>query len=318
LKLLQNLQTSIVSKLKEAAQTKESVESKSGEINAELDSSDHLQLEKEDPVSSAARLVLEHPVVKHYFLFTTHDNQSTKIVNTVTEFVIEILQVLDISSVQQQNTVEYYFNRALSCLEGKYQNKETNVGDMILIKVVSILVSHVTDDQCNKMFDLALNVVSSMLGSAADHVGPMIGQFIQRLLKSHCKAVKMTKSGIGTMINSFIDNASVENNEMLIRFFKRFPVLAASCPSDIVRKLLQYTEHLRLVEFVMENNSFWTLEVGELIQSSQLDWTSADYMHLVTKYISLTTFVTGSQGNILIVHVCYIFVKFICFKRKMN
>lgn len=245
---------------------------------------DLIEDSSEKSLCSAVRIVLNHPISKHFFLHKetiNDDNQSTKITNIVTDMVTEMLKVTSEENVELTDILDFYFERISSHLHSATGNDYFS--QHLILKVLTASVPKFTVDQCSRVFDLVLNARVSDSEEEDVLLLPLVSVLIQKLSESDCKIVKLSEKGSDRLINCFLNSKTP--SEVLYKFFQRFPLLSSQFSERSLERLVLSSKNSRLVQFMMENNVAVTSQIGEMIQSMDQDWTTSENLQIVLKYV---------------------------------
>ena len=232
----------------------------------------------------AVRTVLHSSVCKQYFLSKDTESQSTKIVTIVTDIVKEVVQMSNDNDIKLKDCVDFYHEAILSTLQTSNSNLSRN------LQVLPVFVSALTVTQCKEILELVLNCDvdeeddDDLLISVLEKILPVLSQ-------SHVKFIKLTENGVDRLLNCFVNVQ--KSSDLLLNFFKKFPMLTAQCSENTVMKLFTMDNHSGLVIYLLENNARLKVKVGEIIQTSDLDWTKSDNIKVLIKYIQLETRKSG-------------------------
>lgn len=294
MKHIRSVKASLVASIKEISLKEEDEDVNRKETQGtDLSLADLLKPVKQNELLTAVRLVLDHPVVTQFFLGEMSDNRCRKVAKSMTELVTELLEVIVQQNLQLEDALNFYYQRISSNLQTMTQNE----GQKSIFEVLTALVLKITADQCRQVFDLVLNALDGGNEIEENLLLSLFENFIQRLVSSKFKAIKLTENGMYRLVDCFVKSGT--DCDSLFAFFKKFPVLSSQCSERTVEKLFQSAQNCSLVQFFMENNAAVTVNVGELIQqSTHLDWTSAENLQIVIKYLKLADISCGNDGKL--------------------
>ncbi|KAL4233774.1 nucleolar pre-ribosomal-associated protein 1 [Mactra antiquata] len=250
---------------------------------------DLLLPEKVDPLTSCLRLVLNNPVIKHYFLLEKSDDQSEKVSGILTELVKDILRMVLQLDGDLNELIEFYYLRVVENLRKVISGADvTNV--KVIYKISLFLVPNLADEQCREMFDLTLNTENENSTEFSKHLVPLVLLMLECLIKSKFRSVKLTGLGMDRLVSCVVNEEN--SNGIMTSFFKKFPELSVQCSENVVETLLA-ADMCSLVEHLMENSSIVACKVGTMIRSGDLDLTSESHLRLVHCYLKMTLWKTN-------------------------
>jgi hypothetical protein len=285
MKEMKHLKKSIISNIQQLFKT-ENEEPRVNDVN------DELMLESADNRNTsvlylAVRTVLESSVCKQFFLCEESENQSTKIGKLMTDMVTEVVQLSYDNNIKLEDCVNFYHEAILSTLQTSQFNSSR------YLRVLPMFVSTFTAPQCKQVLQLVLN--GAVLQDEADNglLLKVLENILPSLAGSHVKSVKLTENGVYTLVNCLVTEG--QSSDILLKFFKKFPMLSAQCSERTVDKIFEMTERAELFGLLLVNNENLKVKVAEIIQSADQDWTKADNIKILIKFIQLET---GKNGEI--------------------